>query len=181
MQLFQALFPGHRSLSFAGLLFGSGLLAVALANPATWLQSGFETALNGSNASLQLADARTPAFPPIAGSESYWLGTSSATANKHLMQPATWQAPIAQGDRFIISSARSASDSANREFEVITIEPLLSAHSLKDRKKASAEKDQFLVICRSTDKRNPEILKFLVDSTTGLPWASAPKRTAHAL
>lgn len=181
MQLFQALFPAHRSLSLAGVLFGTGLLAVSLANPATWLQSGFEAALNESTPQLQVASARTPARAPIAGSESYWLGTSSATAGKHLMQPATWQAPVAKGDRFTISSGRTASDTINREFEVITIEPLLTTHQLRELGKTSAKKDQFLVICRSTDKRNRETVKFLIDSTSGLPWASSPARTAHAL
>lgn len=182
MKLFQALFPAHRGLSLAGLLFGSGLLAVSLANPATWLQSGFDTALNGSTTSQQFAHARKSWTAPIAGSESYWLGTSSATASTaHMMQPATWQAPVAKGDRFTISSASTASGPVDREFEVTSIEPLLTKIHDKDVGKGTAKPDQFLVVCQSTDKRHPEALRFLVDSTSGLPWATAPNRTAHAL
>ncbi len=181
MKLFQALFSAHRSLSLAGLLFGTGLLAVSWANPAIWLQSGFETALNTSPTPIAVAAARKPWTPPIAGSESYWLGSSSVTANKTMMQPATWQAPVAKGDRFTISSGNTTIGTVDREFEVVTIEPLLTAVGLSEADKSSTEHDQFLVICRSTDKHHPEVVKFLLDSTSGLPWATAPARTAQAL
>ncbi len=176
MKPFQALFSGHRSLSLAGLLFASGLLAVTSANPATWLQSSFEAAINGSTENQNVADARHTWTPTIAGSEDYWLGTSNATTDKNMIQPATWQSPVAKGDRFKISSGAEA-----HEFKVISIEPLLTALNPTTAGDGTTTHEQLLVICHSTDKTHPEVIKFVVDGSSGLPWMKPPARTAHAL
>jgi len=177
MKSFQALFLGQRSLSLAGLLFASGLLAVTAANPATWLQSGFEAAINGGAGNQTFASAQRSSTSPIAGSEDYWLGTPNASStDKSMIQPATWQSPVAKGDRFKISSGSQA-----REFRVISIEPLSTSLNPSIASDGATNPEQLLVICHATDASHPETIKFVVDARSGLPWMTPSARTAHAL
>ena len=180
MKPFHAPALGHGNLALAGLLVASGLFALALANPAAWLESGFETAINNRPASAgAVTVARAKWTPPVVGSEDYWLGEAATTSQNTLMQPAAWQGSVAKGDRFTISSGGGA-----RDFEVISIEPVNGtastvANTVTGGESALADA-QVLVTCRAVGARHGETVRFLLNAGAPLPWTTTPAN-AHAL
>lgn len=176
MKSLQALYSTHRSHALAGLVFATGLLAVLAANPTHWLQSGFESAINASSKNQHLAHTRRTLKSPIAGSEDYWLGTPNLATRSDLIRPATWRSPVVKGDRFKISSG-----STEREYEVIRVEPFVSKLSSDTSGTTANAMTPILVTCQATDGGKTDLIKFVVDKNTELPWMTPYTGAARAL
>ncbi|MCH9764890.1 MAG: hypothetical protein K0U34_02715 [Alphaproteobacteria bacterium] len=177
MRPFHTLTQGRRNLSVASLLFATGLFAIGLANPTTWLNNRFDTAIaQATTKSFDVAHGQTIRQTPIAGSEEFWLGRVPS-APTLMVQPASWTSPVAKGDRFTISAGGSA-----REFEVVGVTPLSLPATLvptSQSQDTEAVRTQLLVTCRTTDAHHTTTMKFVVDANARLPWTitDQPART----
>ena len=160
---------GTQNLGVAGVLFATVLFAVSLVNPTTWLQNGFDAAIQRTSHSSPMISARLANLSPSAGSEEFWLGVNASPKSSHV-HPATWQTPIVKGQRFTISSGDDA-----REFEVVEVEMLWTSNP------NSASSAQRLVTCRTTDGNRPETIKFVLDANAQLPWTTKSRQLARTL
>lgn len=182
-----ASFNGFRRAAPVAAVFSLTLTSMALLNPERLVADRFERALAGSLPATAMTVAATreitsPAAPkslatpmkstPVAGSEAYWLGSNSRTANAPApVEKVTWTAPTRPGDRFTLSAGREVQTMVVTQVREL---PTLNA-TVTPTESLSAEipapaTPQWMVSFRQLADPDAPLLHLIVDGAAGLPW-----------
>lgn len=182
-----ASFNGFRRAAPVAAVFSLTLASIALLNPERLVADRFERALAGSLPATAMTVAATrevasPAFPnslatpmkstPVAGSEAYWLGSNSRTANAPApVEKVTWTAPARPGDRFTLSAGREAQAMVVTQVrELPTLNATVTPTESPSTEIPAPATPQWIVSFRQLADPDAPLLHLIVDGTAGLPW-----------